>query len=179
MSDVPLLPRNSTPLEVATTKTLSDIQRVAVPLRAIWDPQSCPENMLPYLAWAFSVDRWDPGWGEQTQRDVIAQSFYVHKHKGTISSLRRVVEPLGFLLTVTEWWETDPAGEPGTFSFNIGLGDTAIPEQVFYEIERLVDNAKPVSRHVVGLKLSRSVSGVARIGSAVTSGVATAIYPLP
>ncbi|WP_232695865.1 phage tail protein I [Yersinia kristensenii] len=70
----------------------AEITRVPVPLRTLWDPWQCPVTLLPYLAWALSVDRWDFNWSEATKRHVIASSFFIHQHKGTISALRRAVD---------------------------------------------------------------------------------------
>ncbi|MEN1451482.1 phage tail protein I, partial [Pseudomonas aeruginosa] len=56
---MPLLPRNATELEQLAAQALADIQRVPIPLRTLWNPSTCPVPLLPYLAWAFSVDRWD------------------------------------------------------------------------------------------------------------------------
>lgn len=106
-----LLPVGSSPLEVAAATALSEIQRVPVPLRTLWNWRTCPVNLLPYLAWALSVDRWDEKWPEATKRSVCASSFFVHQHKGTISALRRVVEPLGFLIEVREWWQLNEEPE--------------------------------------------------------------------
>ncbi len=72
---------------------------------------------------ALSVDRWDEAWPESTKRSVIMSSFFVHQHKGTISALRRVVEPLGFLIEVREWWQLGE--EPGTFRLVVGVLDNA------------------------------------------------------
>ncbi len=67
-----LLPVGSSPLEVAAA-ALSEIQRVPVPLRTLWNWRACcPVNLLPYLAWALSVDRWDEKWPEATKRSVCA-----------------------------------------------------------------------------------------------------------
>jgi phage tail P2-like protein len=69
-----------------------------VPLRDLWNPATCRVNFLPYLAWAFSVDRW----AESVKRQVVSDAFYIHQHKDTISGIRRVVEPFGFLIRVVE-----------------------------------------------------------------------------
>ena len=179
MSDdrTPLLPSNATPLERAASEALADIQRVPVPLRTLWNPHSCPARLLPYLAWAFSVDRWDPTWTEAAKRDVIATSFYVHKKKGTISALRRVVEPLGYLLEVTEWWETTPVGTPGTFALRIGVLNTGITDAMYQELERLIDDAKPASRHITGLDLAGETFGTFYAGAATYDGDATEVLP--
>ncbi len=48
------------------------------------------------------------------KRKVITRRVPSTRTKGTIGAVRRVVEPLGYLINVTEWWETsDP---PGTFA---------------------------------------------------------------
>ncbi len=108
-----LLPVGSSPLELAAAIACAEIERTPIPLRQLWNPKTCPLNLLPYLAWAFSVDHWDATWPEETKRDVIAAAYYIHSRKGTISAVRRVVEPLGYVVNVNEWWETnDP---PGTF----------------------------------------------------------------
>lgn len=178
MSDgTPLLPPNGTPLERAAAEALAEIQRVPVPLRQLWHPATCPARLLPYLAWAFSVDRWDPTWSDAAKREVIATSFYVHRKKGTISALRRVVEPLGYLLEVTEWWETAPEGNPGTFALRIGVLDTGITDEMYLELERLVDDAKPLTRHITGLDLLGETRGTCHIGAAVYDGDVTAVLP--
>jgi phage tail P2-like protein len=173
----PLLPPNATPLERAAAEALAEIQRVPVPLRQLWNPHTCPAHLLPYLAWAFSVDRWDPAWSNAAKRDVIATSFYVHRKKGTIAALRRVVEPLGYLLEVTEWWQLEPMGEPGTFALRIGVLDTGITDAMYLELTRLVDDAKPLTRHVAGLDLLGETRGTAYVGAATYDGDITAIYP--
>ena len=139
-----LLPTGSSPLEVAAAQACADIEAMPVPLRQLWSAQTCPVALLPYLAWAWSVDRWDAGWNEATKRNVVAASEYVHRHKGTIGSLRRIVEPLGYLIRIIEWWKTGDA--PGTFRLDVGVLDTGITEEMYNELERLIADAKPCSR---------------------------------
>jgi uncharacterized protein len=93
--------------------------------------------LLPYLAWAWSVDRWDEKWSEATKRSVVKSSRYVHKHKGTIGAIRRVVEPLGYLIKVIEWWKTNET--PGTFRLDVGVLDTGITEEMYQEATFTVD----------------------------------------
>ena len=95
MSDNRLLPVGSSPLEVAAARACADIENTPVPLRHLWNPDNCPANLLPWLAWAFSVDRWDESWPEETKREVIRSAWFIPAHKGTIGAVRRVVEPLG------------------------------------------------------------------------------------
>lgn len=172
-----LMPANSTALERAAAEALANIERVPVPLRQLWNPDTCPVELLPYLAWAFSVDRWDSNWPETTKRKAIDGAFFIHAHKGTIGALRRVVEPLGYLIEVLEWWETVPQGEPGTFQLLVGVLETGITEEMYTELVRLIDDAKPVTRHLTGLAISLETTGYLHVGTCITEGDELTVYP--
>lgn len=172
-----LLPGNATALERNAAQALAQIERVPIPLRQLWNPDTCPVELLPYLAWAFSVDRWSPAWPESAKRAAIRAAYFIHAHKGTIGALRRVVEPLGYLIEVQEWWEEVPTGVPGTFRLLVGVLDTGITEAMYQELSWLIDDAKPLSRHLVGLAISLDIAGTENIGVVLTSGDELDIYP--
>ena len=172
-----LLPGNATELERNAAEALAQIERVPVPLRDLWNPDTCPVALLPYLAWAFSVDRWSQAWPEAAKRAAIRSAYFIHAHKGTIGALRRVVEPLGFLIEVREWWEEAPLGVPGTFRLLIGVLDTGITEAMYQELTWLIDDAKPLSRHLVGLAIGLEVRGRTYVGAAAMSGETVTVYP--
>lgn len=170
-----LLPINSTPLE----RVLADVQAadLPVPLRELMDPQRCPVALLPYLAWAWSVDRWDPAWSDAVKRKAVAAAFRIHQHKGTIAALRRVIEPLGYLIEVIEWWQSSPMGAPGTFRLRIGVLDSGISEEMYQEVERLIEDAKPLTRHLIGLDISLESQGRITVGSGQYDGDIVTVYP--
>lgn len=170
-----LLPLNSTQLERAMEATF--FEKTIIPLRTLYNADTCPVHLLPHLAWAWSVDRWDYRWTEATKRAAIKASYYIHKHKGTIGALRRVVEPLGYLIEVIEWWQTVPLGVPGTFALKVGVLDTGITEEMYQELERLIDDAKPVSRHLTGLAISLEARGDIHIGVSLYDGDEIDVYP--
>ena len=170
-----LLPLSSSQLERAIEAAMAE--KTEIPLRTLYNPDTCPAHLLPWLAWTWSVDRWDTRWTEAVKRSAIRSAFYVHAHKGTIGALRRVVEPLGYLIEVLEWWETKPEGVPGTFALKVGVLDTGITEEMYLELERLVDDAKPVSRHMTGLAISLETQGALRIGVALYEGDEINVYP--
>lgn len=170
-----LLPLSSTQLERAIEAAMAE--KTEIPLRTLYNPDTCPAHLLPWLAWTWSVDRWDTRWTEAVKRSAIRSAFYVHAHKGTIGALRRVVEPLGYLIEVLEWWQTLPEGVPGTFALKVGVLDTGITEEMYLELERLVDDAKPVSRHMTGLAISLETQGALNIGVALYEGDEINVYP--
>ena len=170
-----LLPINSTQLELAIEAATDEV--TDVPLRKLYNPDTCPAHLLHQLAWAWSVDRWDNKWSEAVKRSAIRSAFYVHAHKGTIGALRRVVEPLGYLIEVMEWWQTIPKGVPGTFALKVGVLDTGITEEMYQELTWLIDDAKPVSRHLTGLAISLETQGALNIGVAAYEGDVIDVYP--
>lgn len=173
----PMLPSNATQLERLAAQALAQIERVPIPIRELCNPDLCPLPFLPYLAWAFSVDRWEETWAEATKRKVIKSAYFVHAHKGTIGALRRVVEPLGYLIRVIEWWETAPEGVPGTFALDIGVLDSGITEEMYESLVLLIDDAKPRSRHLTGLAISLETRGTTYVGVAAMDGEVLTVFP--
>ena len=170
-----LLPLNSTQLERAIEAAIDETTEI--PLRTLYNPDTCPAHLLYQLAWAWSEDRWDVAWPEEVKRSVIRSSFYVHAHKGTIGALRRVVEPFGYLIEVVEWFKTQPMGVPGTFALKIGVSDEGISEETYQELTWLIDDARPVSRHMTGLAISLETRGNFNIGVALYEGDEIDVYP--
>ncbi|MER2095774.1 MAG: phage tail protein I [Pseudomonas qingdaonensis] len=170
-----LLPLNSTPLERAVEA--ASVENLQIALRTLYNPDTCPAHLLYQLAWAWSVDRWDETWSEAVKRSVIRSAFYIHAHKGTIGALRRVVEPFGYLIEVVEWFQTVPEGVPGTFALKVGVSEEGISEETYRELSWLIDDARPVSRHMTGLAISLETVGAVYLGAALYDGDELDIYP--
>ncbi len=170
-----LMATGSSVLEQRAAEACAVISDLSVPLRDLWNPWKCPVKFLPYLAWAFSVDRWEEAWTDTEKRRAVSDAFWIHQRKGTVAAVRRVIETLGYSMTLQEWWEVaDPAG---TFRLEIDLNDIGITETMIKELERIIGDAKPVSRHISQLKLSVSITGIVNIGAAICDGEVTTVYP--
>ncbi len=155
-----LLPANATALERAIEAAQARLSDVPVPVDALWDPWRCPAELLPWLAWAWSVDEWDAGWPEEIKRRVIAAAPDVHRLKGTRAAVARALEAIGVFADIVEWWQKSPKGQPGTFSVtawvNVQLeaGGAVLTERVQQQVGNIIRRAKPVSRayeYVVGV----------------------------
>jgi len=172
MADVPiLLPPNASQLELDLEQAISaPCAQIAVErIETLWRPQQCPTELLPWLAWALSVDYWDPRWDEQTKRDVVAASIPIHRKKGTPYAVKYMLEVAGFPTTeIIEWWQKDPIfnGPAHTFCLRVlngGGNRTVLSRDAYAEIERIVDLVKPVRSHYcfqAGGQFSRKI-GVA------------------
>ena len=162
-------------LEQRAAAACASISDLPVSLRDLWNPWKCPVKFLPYLAWAFSVDRWEETWSETEKRQAVSDAFWIHQRKGTVAAVRRVIETLGYSMTLQEWWKVaDPAG---TFRLEIDLNDIGITESMIKELERIIGDAKPVSRHISQLTLSVSTKGLTSVGCAILDGEDITIYP--
>lgn len=172
----PLLPGNSTLLEKRAAECLQQAVKNPLIIADLINPQKCPEHLLPYLAWAFSVDKWDEQWGEEVKRIAIESAFIIHKQKGTLTAIKRVIEPIGYLLELKEWWQEKPEGVLGTFKLSVEVNDIGLNSDAFNELTRLIDDVRPVSRHFT-LAITSAISGELRTFITAQTGEIITIYP--
>lgn len=96
MADPSLLPPSATNQERAIVNSLARLSDVPVPIRSLYNAETCPVELLPWLAWAYSVGEWDSNWPESTKRAVIASSVAVHRIKGTPASIKMALAAAGY-----------------------------------------------------------------------------------
>lgn len=149
MSD--LLPKNSTTLEMAAAKSIN-LSAIEVPIRDAWSPDNCRAEMLPWLAWALSVDEWDVTWTEQQKRGVIKESCKVHQRKGTIGAVKSALNALGFSVQVQEWFNQIPDGEPFTFKLLIAVDQVGFDFDGLKKMQKVVNSAKNIRSHMAKIE---------------------------
>ncbi len=97
MFDLPtILKPNATEHDRALEQAIRRGKPDLTPIATLMNPETCPAHLLGWLAWALAVDEWEDDWSNETKRAVIAASFDVHRHKGTIGSIRRVLTAAGY-----------------------------------------------------------------------------------
>lgn len=92
------------------------------------------------------------------------------EQEAVIRTLELESEPVTKLLQ-----ETGEA--PGTFRLDIGVQDQGITEDTYLELERLISDAKPCSRHMIGMSINLQTSGPHWVGAASYLGEEITIYP--
>jgi hypothetical protein len=90
-----LLPPNATRWERAYGAETGRVTAIPVPVEDVWRWDSCPSHILPWLAWALSVDIWDKFWPDTQKRSIIKESFHLHFKKGTLYAIRRYLNYAG------------------------------------------------------------------------------------
>ena len=89
MTQPQLLPQNRTPFETAVEETNAARYPLPVDLvKSVWQPDNCPVDLLPYLAWGLSVDIWDNDWPELKKRQVCRDALKLHRLKTTPAGIK-------------------------------------------------------------------------------------------
>ncbi|MEX0633617.1 hypothetical protein M8494_22580 [Serratia ureilytica] len=60
---------------------------------------------------------------------------------------------------------------------DIGVLENGITEEMYLEMERMIADAKPVSRHLTGLALNLEAAGAIDVASGQYDGELTTVYP--
>lgn len=165
-----LLPANSTSAERALSETVARIGDVPVPIADLWDPDNCPMEVLPWLAWAYSVDEWDAAWTEAQQRAAVRASYKVHRYKGTIGSVKDALNALGIGVQVQEWFNQIPAGDPYTYKLLLEVNQYGVSLAELNKILEVVENSKNLRSHMTSLDLTVSSNSTVYIGAVALSG---------
>lgn len=147
-----LLPPNAHANERSIEAAAGRLGAVATPVRDVWNPDTCPANLLPWLAWAFSVDQWDAEWTDAQKREAIKASYQVHRQKGTIGAVKRALAAIGFEIRVIEWFEEDPPGPPGTFRLEFDIDQVGASLLSIEKVMDMVDAAKNLRSHLADVR---------------------------
>lgn len=91
-----LLPGNRTPFETAVSLTSANRRALPASLVAsVFNPDTCPVDLLGYLANALSVDVWDDKWPEAEKRNVCRDALKLHRLKTTPAGIKAHVALTG------------------------------------------------------------------------------------
>lgn len=173
-----VLPSNATKYERVLEKVCSRSFSLPVLIDKLRNPSTCPQSVLPWLAYELSVDEWNEDWGAEQKRQVVARSIAVHKKKGTRGALEDALGALGIGVRVIEWFETEPKGVPSTFDLEVQLPAGYKPNEAAYqEIERIVNTAKNCRSHLGKITLTPAVlTQQAIVSGAVFCGETVTLY---
>ena len=107
-----------------------------------WDVDQIPAAWLPVLAWALSLDLWDPVWSARQKRAVIRQAVALHREHGTVAAIRRVLEAIGAIYDYVE-----PPEAPFTATITIHNTATLLLDELT-EVRAQLERVKRASVHL-------------------------------
>lgn len=164
-----LLPPNASQLERGLEQATARAGNVTVDFTPLWNPQTCPIELLPYLAFALSIDTWDPAWPEATKRALVSTAIDIQRHKGTAKSIRDIIRSFGGQIALREWWQMAPPGTPHTFSVVLSLTGAAGEAPSAGFIDQIIDEirrTKPVRSHFTFGQAIVVTGGIRPVGAA-------------
>lgn len=181
-----LLPPNAQGSEIALEAAMRadiDISQIGT----LWNPDTCPAELLPFLAWGLSIARWDPAWTEAERRAAIWDAIPFHRRKGTRAIVREVLDRFNPLLEIVEWFEANPR-QP-THTFEVRMPANLIPPsflsaETAAAIIRDVASVKPARSHFTFVQYLEAqamgyLSGAAMTATAIRFDLAAAHDPDP
>lgn len=192
-----LLPINRSSNEHLLSQTLADASDLNGDelIRSLYNAQTCPVELLSYLAQAVAVDLWDHRWGEQQKRDVIENALEIHRLKGTPIAVLKALQSRGIHASLREWWQTpDPQwwlpvseNKPGTVVVETLLNDNqGVDKNKLQHMNNAIGHAKRHSIHCtleLGLKWDETLAfSLARSPSKMSSDrdcQMSPLHPLP
>lgn len=151
-----LLPAGATQLERYLSAASGRLGQLPVHLDSLWDPSRCPPQLLPWLAWATSVDIWFDSENDLEQesirrRELIRQSAFVHQYKGTRAAIQQALHAFANIsITLTEWWQQTPQGFPHTFKLDLLVNGNTLgagSAELNRKLKQAIDAVKPVRSH--------------------------------
>ena len=136
-------------------------------------------SALPALAEQFHVQGLE-GWlfttDEREKRELIKQAIELHKYKGTIWAVRRVLEILSLPGTISEWFEY--GGRAYFFKVDIALVDKGLDENLFNDLVELIHEYKNTRSKLEALIVwIINQSAIPVIGCALYGGELTTVLP--
>lgn len=129
-----------------------------------WDAARIPDTWLPVLAWALSVDLWDPDWEPARQREAIRDAYAQHRLKGTPAGWKLVLDRVGAVYEIVE----RPGGAPFRANIDINnINSITLPSEA--SLLALLERTK---RATVHLRVTASAGAAARLVVAMGAGAA-------
>ena len=153
----------------------------------VWNPQTCPPEFLPWLAWSLSVDDWNHEWPEQIRRSAIEASISIHRKKGTLGAVRKAIEAFGYGdAVIVEGFEgfsydgeitydgSEVYGEPDHWAEYRVFLERPISIEQANELRSILGNVAPARCHLKGLyftEVANIYNGAITYDGAFTYGV--------
>lgn len=167
--------KNMFALAVATAKALSARAEEIDSLRIYSRIDELPEDLLDILAYDFKVDWWNGDYSLEEKRQVLKDSWRVHRMLGTKAAVETAISSIYPGTKVSEWFEYD--GKPYRFRLHINLTKRAVIADQHSRVLELVAYYKNLRSHLDEIEYTTEAKekAVVQMGGHVTSVITLAI----
>jgi phage tail P2-like protein len=173
-----LLPPNASQLLRDLESVFGDSFDLPTLNRYVVNPDLAPAHILPWLAWALSVDDWSDSWPEQIRRNVIKASVEVHRKKGTIGALKKALQAFNYEnVKVEEWFEY--GADPYFFRVFFDVIEPGFDVNILPQVQKVIESTKNARSHLESLRAYLSAEmGLVSIGTIIISKEVTSLNPV-
>ena len=173
-----LLPPNASQLLRDLEAVFGDSFDLPTLNRYVVNPDLAPAHILPWLAWALSVDDWSDNWSEAIRRNVIKASIEVHRKKGTIGALKKALQAFNYEnVKVEEWFEY--GDDPYFFRVFFDVREPGFDVNILPQVRKVIESTKNARSHLESLRAYLSAEmGLVSIGSIIISKEVTSLNPV-
>ena len=173
-----LLPPNASQLLRDLESVFGDSFDLPTLNRYVVNPDLAPAHILPWLAWALSVDDWSDNWSEQIRRNVIKASVEVHRKKGTIGALKKALQAFNYTnVVVEEWFEY--GADPYFFRVFFDVVEPGFDITILPQVQKVIESTKNARSHLESLRAYLSAEmGLVSIGTIIISKEVTSLNPV-
>lgn len=134
-------------------------------------------NVLDELAWGLHVDAYNALADDAEKQHIIRNSYLIHKFKGTVFSVRKMVESVfGDAGVIEEWFQY--SGEPYHFRVDVYCQSRGVTVSDQIRALQLVEAGKNLRSVLDGIRLILSQGVNNTVAAAGTWGALIEVYPL-
>ncbi|MBO0555662.1 phage tail protein I [Clostridium botulinum] len=133
------------------------------------------EEVIDELAWQMHVDFYDYTLSLNKKRELVKNSLYWHKIKGTPKAVLDVATSVFGRTTLEEWFEYND--EPFFFRLNVEVTEQGASKENIEKLETLVNAYKNTRSWIRVINIFLTGKGKIYFGACTTSGEEITVYP--
>lgn len=106
-------------------------------------------EQIDHLAVQFHVAAWNSSWSRDRKLAIIKATVETKRKRGTVLAVKDAVATFLNPFQITEWWQSEPKGEPFTFDVQVPLDDIGrfLSEEDQDTLGQLIYEAKSIRSH--------------------------------
>lgn len=161
-----LLPPNTTDPELALEQVMAHVGDEPIDIRTVKSADTCPLDLLPWLAWENAISYWNTEWTEDQQRAIVGNAAQVNKSRGTPGAVKRALASIDISADLIEWFNENPKAAP--YTYRIVIHGNNITDSQIEQVVALSTDVKNGRSYLTGISINeQKISGTYYIGGAV------------